>query len=172
MKCSACGADAPDGMRFCAMCGKALVQPPVSQGPVRNRICVGCGRTLSWDANVCQYCGHDFRERSADSSRDHLVIGGALTLLAGILSIALTTIMLGNMDRIDSSQWSLAALVYCCAIVGILGGLLALARTSFPFAVFGAACSVIGPGFFFGIPGLVLIAKSSRAFAPRPPQNM
>lgn len=27
---------------------------------VRN--CVGCGRPIPWDANVCPYCGHDYRQ--------------------------------------------------------------------------------------------------------------
>jgi DNA-directed RNA polymerase subunit RPC12/RpoP len=27
--------------------------------PVRS--CVGCGRAIDWNANVCPYCGHDFR---------------------------------------------------------------------------------------------------------------
>lgn len=25
------------------------------------RNCVGCGRAMAWDANVCPYCGHDYR---------------------------------------------------------------------------------------------------------------
>ncbi|MDH3364716.1 MAG: zinc ribbon domain-containing protein [Thermoplasmata archaeon] len=25
------------------------------------RNCVSCGRSISWDANVCPYCGHDYR---------------------------------------------------------------------------------------------------------------
>jgi predicted nucleic acid-binding Zn ribbon protein len=29
------------------------------QAPTRN--CVACGRAIAWDANVCPYCGHDFR---------------------------------------------------------------------------------------------------------------
>ena len=28
-------------------------------GGMRN--CVGCGRSISWDANVCPYCGRDYR---------------------------------------------------------------------------------------------------------------
>jgi hypothetical protein len=32
---------------------EAQAQPP--------RNCVSCGRTISWDANVCPYCGHDYR---------------------------------------------------------------------------------------------------------------
>lgn len=26
-----------------------------------SRNCVSCGRAIAWDANVCPYCGHDFR---------------------------------------------------------------------------------------------------------------
>ena len=26
------------------------------------RSCVGCGRAIAWDANVCPYCGHDYRQ--------------------------------------------------------------------------------------------------------------
>jgi predicted nucleic acid-binding Zn ribbon protein len=28
------------------------------------RNCVSCGRAIAWDANVCPYCGHDFRIES------------------------------------------------------------------------------------------------------------
>lgn len=24
-------------------------------------MCVSCGRSIQWDANVCPYCGHDYR---------------------------------------------------------------------------------------------------------------
>ncbi|OGS41479.1 MAG: hypothetical protein A3K67_04085 [Euryarchaeota archaeon RBG_16_62_10] len=27
----------------------------------KTRSCVGCGRAIAWDANVCPYCGHDYR---------------------------------------------------------------------------------------------------------------
>lgn len=171
MKCSSCGAAVVEGTKFCGMCGRPFEPPAVSPGASQNRFCVKCGRALSWDANVCQYCGHDFRASKADPSRDHLVIGGVLTLLAGIFSIALTTLILADMWRIDMVDWAFAALVYCCAIAGVLGGMLALTRSSFPFSVFGAACAVFGPGFFFGIPGLVLITKSARAFDRAPAER-
>lgn len=164
--------DIPEGTRFCGECGKAFQSPVVSPGAAHNRFCVGCGRAMSWDANVCQYCGHDFRARPVETAKDQLVIGGVLTMLAGILSVALTTILIANAGEIGSAGVAMAALVYSCAAIGVLGGIVALTRTSFPFAVFGAACSVIGPAFFFGIPGLVLIAKSSRVFSREPAGRM
>lgn len=37
--------------------------------PQRTRNCVSCGRPISWDANVCPYCGHDFRGVMAGSQQ-------------------------------------------------------------------------------------------------------
>ncbi|MDH3364399.1 MAG: zinc ribbon domain-containing protein [Thermoplasmata archaeon] len=68
MKCSTCGKDVPDDMRFCGYCGK-LVRPAEKptgkqvQTAASHRRCVSCGRSISWDANACQYCGHDYRGR-------------------------------------------------------------------------------------------------------------
>lgn len=64
MKCKVCGGENPDDTRFCGHCGKPLADKPVvTQDPVKMRRCMGCGRPIPWNANVCQYCGHDFRVR-------------------------------------------------------------------------------------------------------------
>ncbi|MDQ1371209.1 MAG: hypothetical protein QG582_123 [Candidatus Thermoplasmatota archaeon] len=31
------------------------------QGTAAPRNCVACGRAIAWDANVCPFCGHDYR---------------------------------------------------------------------------------------------------------------
>jgi predicted nucleic acid-binding Zn ribbon protein len=36
-----------------------MTSEQTGQAPARN--CVACGRSIAWDANVCPYCGHDFR---------------------------------------------------------------------------------------------------------------
>jgi hypothetical protein len=33
--------------------------------PTQTRKCVACGRDIQWDANVCPYCGHDYRQTMA-----------------------------------------------------------------------------------------------------------
>jgi len=33
----------------------------MASNPSGTRNCVGCGRAIPWDANVCPYCGHDYR---------------------------------------------------------------------------------------------------------------
>jgi len=50
------------------------------------------------------------------------------------------------------------------AVVAIIGGSFAIARKSYPMALVGAVFSLIGPGFFLGIPGLILIAMSKNEF--------
>ena len=72
-----------------------------------------------------------------------------------------------DVDDIGNREMILVVMVYAFAVLAVLGGISGLARMSFPFSVFGAACGIVGPAFFFGIPGLVLIAKSAREFERR-----
>src|SRR5512137_1697216 len=53
-----------------------------TQGGTRS--CVGCGRAISWDANVCPYCGHDFRVQMAAPAQPQISEG--MKILFYILS--------------------------------------------------------------------------------------
>ncbi len=166
MKCPNCGATNPEGMKFCGNCGRPLssvTMPAVEVSESRMRRCVECGRTISWDAAVCMYCGHDYRPRSKPGSEGHLMTGGILVLLAGILGIALLTVTLNWTDLSPQTE-VLAVMSYACGIIGIIGGYMAIARIMFPLAVLGAALSIFTPAFFFGIPGLILVANSQVRF--------
>jgi predicted nucleic acid-binding Zn ribbon protein len=142
--------------------------PAVSPGEMSNRHCVSCGRAISWDAFVCQHCGHDFRMKPAvrekPNDADTLLVGAVLSVLAGIVSILLTAVI--NMDGAGPSTEEIivSSMVYAFALLGVIGGLSSLSRYSYPLSVFGAACCIFGPGFFFGIPALVLTARSSSPF--------
>ena len=58
MKCTNCGAENPEGNKFCGGCGKELAKDPdVVQKPT-GRTCSSCGRSLPKETNVCPYCGH------------------------------------------------------------------------------------------------------------------
>jgi hypothetical protein len=49
------------------------------------RNCVSCGRSIAWDANVCQYCGHDFRVQMAPAHQeDH--VGTGMKIVVYLLS--------------------------------------------------------------------------------------
>ena len=61
MKCTNCGAENPEGRKFCGECGKKLeIAAP--------RMCVSCGRPIPFDAMICQYCGHDYRPQLSGPS--------------------------------------------------------------------------------------------------------
>ena len=168
MKCNKCGKDSPDDRLYCEYCGNRLVAPAVTQDVVHNRFCVGCGRAMSWDAKACQYCGQDYGAKPPEtkSNDDALVIGGILSILAGIVSILLVTIIMMDYDYADISDAQLVfmSMLYIFAVIAVIGGLSNLSRSSFTVSVLGAACGIIGLGFFFAIPALVLTAKTSDEF--------
>ena len=164
MKCEGCGSVNPEGMRFCGNCGRPLMAPPASPADVRPRNCVGCGRPIGWDAMICMYCGYDYRGKPKAGTEGHLLTGAILTLLAGILGLALllTTYSGGSFDFFFDD--ALRLLSFSCAVVGVMGGFAALNRKWFPVAVLGAAAAIFTPAFFFAIPGLILIANSATRF--------
>lgn len=162
MKCESCGLANPEGMKFCGVCGRPLAAPPAGPADARSRNCVQCGRPIGWDAYICMYCGHDYKAKPKPGTEGHLLTGAILTLLAGIMGIALLLAMSGGFY----SFWydSLRVLSFSCGIVGVIGGYAALSRRWFPIAVLGAAAAIFTPAFFFAIPGLVLIANSATRF--------
>ena len=169
MKCNKCGKESPDDMPFCGHCGERLVAPAVTQDAVHNRFCVGCGRAMSWDAKACQYCGHDYGAKppQAKASTEALLVGGVLSIMAGIVSILLVTVLMMDYDELSDAGLVLTSMLYVFAVISVIGGLSSLSRMSFPVSILGATCGVIGLGFFFGIPALVLTAKTSEEFADK-----
>ena len=164
MKCQNCGATNPDGMKFCGNCGKIMQLPAVEPSGSRNRQCVACGRTISWDAIACMYCGYDYRTKNKPGTEGFLTTGAVLTLLAGILGLLLLMIVLSDAHNLSTSSEAVAAITFTCSVLGIIGGIAALMRKWFSLAVLGASCGIFTMAFFFAIPGLILIARSASSF--------
>jgi hypothetical protein len=40
---------------------QVVIPPPPPEAPRNKRYCTNCGREIPFDANVCPYCGKDFR---------------------------------------------------------------------------------------------------------------
>lgn len=154
----------PEGMRFCGNCGKILAPSAVEPIEARSRQCIKCGRAISWDAIACMYCGHDYRGKAKPGTEGYLMTGAVLTILAGVLAIALLTILVSQFNNMSSGDMALVTISYSCSVIGVVGGLAALMRKWFPIAVLGGACAIFTPAFFFAIPGLVLIAVSAKSF--------
>lgn len=103
VKCPNCGSENLDYSYYCSSCSKELPRaeagwkgiPAQAPPPVSGqRFCTSCGRTIQFDANVCPYCGHDFRwptpqamrpETMSDTMRILLYVLSVLVPLAGII---------------------------------------------------------------------------------------
>ena len=119
--------------------------------PTRN--CVSCGRSISWDANVCQYCGHDYRMLMAgllaaprkESSKP--IIGGVLILIGALLLTVGAGICL--------------LVLFPLAILAFIGGVFALMRKNYALAVVGGVLSIPS---IVGLVGLILVILSKDEF--------
>ena len=74
------------------------------------RHCVSCGRALAWEANVCPYCGHDYR-RAPAYQQEYKRIGTGTRILVYLVSffipllgIIIGIIFIATGDSPDSSH--------------------------------------------------------------------
>jgi len=123
-----------------------------SSGGPGSRNCVSCGRPISFDANVCPYCGHDYRvvmagptaAKKAESSTP--VIGGVLILIGGLILLIATF-------------WCIVTVPL--GIIAILGGVFAIQRTHFTIALIGGILAIPS---ILGLIGMILVIMSKDEF--------
>ena len=88
----------------------------------RSRHCTSCGRMISWDANVCPYCGHDFRALQITQVIEPISSG--MKILFYILSflIPIAGFIIGAIYwmRPDEPSKHVGKMCIVFAIVGIL----------------------------------------------------
>jgi len=135
---------------------------------------VSCGRSIAWDANVCPFCGYDYRGAMAGAPQKKEsampVIGGILIILASLIELAGGGILIaGGTAFFGLSLGSSGILVACgvvLAIVGIvalLGGIFSIQRKHFGLAILGGILS-LGGFFILGLIGLILVAVARDEF--------
>lgn len=152
-----------------------------------SRMCVSCGRAIAMDANVCQFCGHDFRAppmKEAPKKSAIPVIGGVLILLAGIMGIVFGGILLaidvndlgdygvdvaGVTDVIEDVLTVCGIIAIVLSLIVVLGGFFGVMRKHWGLAIVGGVLGlfVIGPlmlGSLFSLIGLILVAVSRKEF--------
>jgi hypothetical protein len=141
-----------------------------SQGKTRN--CVSCGRAIAWDANVCQYCGHDFRQEAPGTAKKEKgmmpIAGGILILLSSLgyiwMGAALAT---GGAALFDVTFGMSGVLELCGAIVlilgiiALLGGVFAIMRRYWGLALLGGILVI---PTILGLVGMILVAVSHKDF--------
>ena len=148
-----------------------------TQGTPPTRNCVQCGRSIAMDANVCPYCGHDYRAVAAAPPAKKQtampLIGGILIIIAGLLEIVYGGMMaVGGSaansipvvgDDIGNILAVCGAILIILGLVALLGGVFALQRKSFGLAVLGGILGLAG-WFIPALIGLILVAISREEF--------
>jgi len=140
------------------------------------------------DANVCQYCGHDYRVQAAPAGPKEKsmlsLIGGILIILAGVMGLVIGGILLAiNVDDLGAYGVDVAGLtdmveniLTVCGVIFIIFGLIAFVGGVFGVmrkhwglavlgGVFGLLC--LGPymlGSLFGLVGLILVIVAKKDF--------
>ena len=142
-------------------------------GTAATRNCVSCGRSIAWDANVCPYCGHDYRMQmmgtQVKKETPMPTIGGILILIAGLIELAGGAILISGASFFIDFGVGGAILAVCGAIVvilgviALLGGIFAIQRKHFGLAILGGILG-LGGWFIPGLIGLILVALSRDEF--------
>ncbi|MEM0344062.1 MAG: zinc ribbon domain-containing protein [Thermoplasmata archaeon] len=156
--------------------------------PAGTRRCVSCGREIAIDANVCQYCGHDYRAQAAPPGPKEKsvlsLVGGILILLAGLMGLAMGAMMLainvedleqygvdvaGLTDMIEGILTACGVIWAILGIIALIGGVFGVMRKHWGLAVLGGVIGllVIGPyflGSIFSLIGLILVIVAKKDF--------
>lgn len=163
-----------------------------TQGPAQTpRNCVSCGRLIDWHANVCPYCGYDYRVQVAQApvvvTTAKPIIAGVLIMIAGILAIGngivyisidaadiedagYTPISQGEMSlsELEEIMNVCGGLEFVFGTIAAIGGVFAIMRKYFYFALVGGVFALLGFGFvvgsLLGLIGIILIALSKDEF--------
>jgi len=163
--------------------------------PSGTRKCVSCGREIAMDANVCQYCGHDYRMQAAPAAPAEKsalsLIGGILILIAGIMGLVLGGLFIVAADAVSEGSnelgdWGIdmagagdllsdillvcGAIIIILALIVVLGGFFGVQRKHWGLAILGGVLGLflIGPYFLatiLALVGLILVAVSKKDFS-------
>jgi DNA-directed RNA polymerase subunit RPC12/RpoP len=145
-----------------------------SSGGSGSRSCVSCGRPISFDANVCPYCGHDYRVVMAGAPAQKkesamplaggilILIGSIIYFAVGGLAVAGGTIA-SSIDLEEGSAWAIGcgAVIVVLGVVSVLGGIFAIGRKNFALAIIGGVLTI---PTILGLIGLILVAVSKDEF--------
>lgn len=124
---------------------------------------------------MCPYCGHDYRVAMAGPAAQKkesampliggilIIIGAIIELAAGAALAAGGTAFLGMSLGTSSIFVVCGAVLVLVAIIALLGGIFAVQRKNFGFAVVGGILS-LGGAFILGLIGLILVVVSKDEF--------
>ena len=157
-------------------------------GTPSTRNCVKCGRSIAWDANVCQYCGHDYRAGAAAPPPHEKgmlsVIGGVFILIAGLMGIFAGVILLtidlndldqygidvaGSVDMLEDILKVCGAIWLIFGLIALMGGVFGIMRKHFALVILGGIFGLLclcpyALGSILALLGLILVAVGRKDF--------
>lgn len=157
-------------------------------GPTQTRNCVSCGRSIAFDANVCQYCGHDYRVAAAPPKHEKgmlSMVGGILILIAGLMGLVMGGLLLaidvndlddfgisGVGDAFDTLEniLTVCGLIFVImGLIAVIGGFFGVQRKKFGIVILGGVLGLFcfGPymlGSILALVGLILVAMAKKDF--------
>ncbi len=132
------------------------------------RNCVACGRSISWDANVCPYCGHDYRGAMAGPMQAQKkesgmpTAAGILIILGALIALGIGVLVaVGSTVVLSGEGFVCGAIGIAIGVIGILGGIFALQRKMFALALIAGILTI---WTILGLIGLILVAVSREEF--------
>ena len=178
MRCQSCGAESPDGKKYCGECGTKLPERSSMAQSAELRRCLSCGRSTALDSTFCPSCGRDFRADRVSSRAEEtlevtdkplsskLAVAVLLMCIGGTISLAGLVIMyhgyfgeyafqITPLENMITVAWAISA------VVGLVGAVFAAYRRYAGIAITGAVfCIVAGfPVYLVGIiPGVAALA--------------
>jgi hypothetical protein len=153
---------------------------------------VKCGKSIAFDANVCPYCGHDYRAVMAGPAAvaPHekgvlSIVGGILILISGIMGLAMGALFMaintsdfnrlglgsvsGLSDTLHNILLVCGAIFIILGLIAVVGGIMGVRRKSWGLAVLGGVLGlfILTPymiGSLVALVGLILVAVSKKDF--------
>jgi len=128
VKCQHCGKENPETEAFCKFCGRELVQTGA-------RKCVSCGRPISWDVNVCPYCGKDYRVQPMAQQEQPQVSSGMKILLYIVsLLVPLVGFIIGAIyySKGNKEYKDMGAI---CIVLGVFSFIIAIPLSGFLYVL-------------------------------------
>ncbi len=95
----------------------------MASGTQGQRNCVGCGRAIAFDANVCPYCGHDYRVQMAPAQYQPQISEGMkivfyiLSFLIPLIGIIIGVIYYTKPDAESKNVGKMCIILALLAIV-------------------------------------------------------
>ena len=140
----------------------------------QTRTCVQCGRAIAFDANVCPYCGHDYRApaagQAAKPKEDSIipVVGGALILVGVLIYFYWAYGLLVAGNALDWMPFDIGNILTVCgiilvilAIIAIMGAVFAIRKEHYGLAVLGGVMAILS---VIGLIGMILVIVSKDSF--------